>query len=87
MDRSNRTSIINHDLSERQQSNAQLVAPVNRSDGAGPQFRFKMVEDKEQSRSPYFRMLTITRKRSFLDSRPEGSVIIRAAGANHLSDY
>ena len=33
------------------------------------------------------RMLTITRKRSFLDIRPEGGVIIRAAGANHLSDY
>ena len=32
-------------------------------------------------------LLSITRKRSFLDSRPEGSVIIRAAGANHLSDY
>ena len=30
---------------------------------------------------------TITRKRSFLDIRPEWSVIIRAAGANHLSDY
>ena len=45
--------------------------------GAGPLF----------SAAAGLNVLTITRKRSFLYIRPEGSVIIRAAGANHLSDY